>query len=124
MPRKTIADLRAAPPQLRQAQRAALIARTPAEIDAAAATDPINPEWPEERLERAAFARDVRQAREATGLTQAAFANRYRIALARLRDWEQGRFRPDTVAAAYVTIIRHDPAGVARALAVQSSGER
>lgn len=36
----------------------------------------------------------VRQAREKTGLTQAAFAERIATPLATLRDWEQGRFAP------------------------------
>lgn len=36
----------------------------------------------------------VRQAREATGLTQQAFAERINTPLATLRDWEQGRFPP------------------------------
>jgi len=36
----------------------------------------------------------VRQAREKTGLTQAAFAERIATPVATLRDWEQGRFAP------------------------------
>ncbi|RCX07544.1 helix-turn-helix domain-containing protein [Extensimonas vulgaris] len=36
----------------------------------------------------------VRQARERTGLTQAAFAARIATPVATLRDWEQGRFAP------------------------------
>ena len=36
----------------------------------------------------------VRQAREKTGLTQAAFAQRIDTPVATLRDWEQGRFAP------------------------------
>ncbi len=36
----------------------------------------------------------VRQAREKTGLTQAAFAERIATPLPTLRDWEQGRFVP------------------------------
>lgn len=36
----------------------------------------------------------VRQAREITGLTQAAFAERIATPVATLRDWEQGRFTP------------------------------
>jgi putative transcriptional regulator len=36
----------------------------------------------------------VRQAREKTGLTQAAFAARIATPVATLRDWEQGRFAP------------------------------
>jgi putative transcriptional regulator len=36
----------------------------------------------------------VRKAREKTGLTQAAFAERIATPVATLRDWEQGRFAP------------------------------
>jgi putative transcriptional regulator len=36
----------------------------------------------------------VRQARERSGLTQAAFAERIETPVATLRDWEQGRFPP------------------------------
>lgn len=36
----------------------------------------------------------VRQARQKTGLTQAAFAERIATPVATLRDWEQGRFAP------------------------------
>ena len=36
----------------------------------------------------------VRQARETSGLTQAAFAERIATPVATLRDWEQGRFTP------------------------------
>lgn len=36
----------------------------------------------------------VRQAREKSGLTQAAFAERIATPVATLRDWEQGRFVP------------------------------
>ena len=36
----------------------------------------------------------VRQARDATGMTQPAFAERIGTPLATLRDWEQGRFAP------------------------------
>ncbi len=36
----------------------------------------------------------VRQARQVSGLTQSAFAERIATPLATLRDWEQGRFVP------------------------------
>ena len=36
----------------------------------------------------------VRQAREKSGLTQSAFAERIETPVATLRDWEQGRFAP------------------------------
>ena len=36
----------------------------------------------------------VRQARDKSGLTQSAFAERIETPVATLRDWEQGRFTP------------------------------
>jgi putative transcriptional regulator len=50
-------------------------------------------------------------------LTQEEFALRYRLTLARVRDWEQGRSAPDVTARAYLTIIAREPQAVARALA-------
>lgn len=90
------------------------------EIDEAARNDPDNPEWTDEELDRAVFARDVRQTREAIDLTQAEFAERFMIALARLRDWEQGRTVPDSVAIAYLKVIATSPRLVAKALRRQS----
>ena len=117
MPRRTLDQLRADPPTFTAAERARLEATPDAAIDANAGADPVNPAWSDERLDRAAFARDVGRAREATGLTQGAFAERYHIALPRLKEWEQGRFAPDSVAAAYVKTILANPEAVERALA-------
>jgi putative transcriptional regulator len=50
----------------------------------------------------------VRQAREKSGLTQAAFAERIATPVATLRDWEQGRFTPPgAVACLLRLIVRH-----------------
>lgn len=50
----------------------------------------------------------VRQAREKSGLTQAAFAERIATPVATLRDWEQGRFSPPgAVACLLRLIVRH-----------------
>ena len=38
--------------------------------------------------------------------------------IATLRDWEQGRSRPDTSARAYLTVIEREPKAVERALTV------
>ncbi|GAA0586776.1 helix-turn-helix domain-containing protein [Caenispirillum bisanense] len=58
----------------------------------------------------------ARQAREATGLSQVAFAERYNLPLATVRDWEQGRRLPDAGSRAYLQVIRRIPEDVARAL--------
>lgn len=87
-----------------------------AEIERNAAEDPDNPPMTQDELERVAIAREVQRVRKARGMSQATFAKTYAIALPRLRDWEQGRFRPDSVALAYLETIRHEPEAVARAL--------
>jgi putative transcriptional regulator len=55
--------------------------------------------------------------RRALGLTQEEFAERYRIPLGTLRDWEQGRTEPDAPSRAYLQVIAKDPEFVRRALA-------
>ena len=60
---------------------------------------------------------DVKAIREATGLTQEAFALRYGFNLGRLRDLEQKRTRPDSVVRAYLLVILRNPEAVREALA-------
>ncbi len=60
---------------------------------------------------------DVKAIRKATGLTQEAFAMRYGFNLARLRDLEQKRTRPDSVVRAYLLVIQKNPKAVKEALA-------
>lgn len=86
------------------------------EITRAAEGAPDNPPLTDEELDRMAAARAVRAARRRTGLSQARFAERFRINPARLKDWEQGCHRPDSVALAYLKVIEADPEGVERAL--------
>lgn len=52
---------------------------------------------------------DVRAIREELGLSQQAFADAYRIPLATLKGWEQGRRQPDATASAYLSVITHLP---------------
>ena len=48
---------------------------------------------------------DVRAIREGLGLSQQAFSSAYRIPLATLKGWEQGRRQPDATASAYLSVI-------------------
>ena len=48
---------------------------------------------------------DVRAIRVRLGLSQHAFAAAYRIPLATLKGWEQGRRQPDATASAYLSVI-------------------
>lgn len=59
---------------------------------------------------------DVRAIREGLGLSQQAFASTYRIPLATLKGWEQGRRQPDATATAYLSVIAHLPAQARDAL--------
>ena len=59
---------------------------------------------------------DVRAIREKLGLSQLAFASTYRIPLATLKDWEQGRRHPDATASAYLSVIAHLPDAAREAL--------
>lgn len=52
---------------------------------------------------------DVRAIREGLGLSQQAFASAYRIPLATLKGWEQGRRQPDATASAYLSVIAELP---------------
>ena len=61
---------------------------------------------------------DVRAIRAATGMTQAEFAAEFGFPAGTLRDWKQGRTRPDMAARSYLLVIRHRPEAVREALAV------
>ena len=58
----------------------------------------------------------VQIVRKSTGLSQPRFAERFRIPLGTLRDWEQARSAPDAAAIAYLRVIERDPNAVVRAL--------
>lgn len=80
----------------------------------------IDPDAPPQSAEQLAEFRPrplARRVRQTLGLSQDAFAERYGIPVATLRDWEQGRRDPDTAAVSYLTAIAADPEAVARALA-------
>jgi putative transcriptional regulator len=94
-----------------------------AEVEAAAASDPDAKPLDDAGLARMKPVPRARTLRRALGLTQEAFAARYRIPLGTLRDWEQGRTEPDQPARAYLTVIARDPEGVFRLLqAEQEAG--
>ncbi len=52
---------------------------------------------------------DVRAIRKGLGLSQSDFSSTYRIPLATLKGWEQGRRQPDATASAYLSVIAHLP---------------
>lgn len=60
---------------------------------------------------------DVKAIRRASGMTQQAFARTYGFTLGALRDWEQGRKRPERSAQVLLRVIAEAPDTVARAVA-------
>lgn len=59
---------------------------------------------------------DVRAIRRRLGLSQEAFAARYGLSVARVRDWEQGRSNMDTPSRILLTVIDKEPEAIERAL--------
>src|SRR3954449_6042949 len=104
------------PPRLSEEEKGRLDAMTDEEITAAAESDPDNPPLTEEEFAKIETIQLLREARKRTGLSQTQFAARYRINVARLRDWEQGRSVPDSAALAYLQVIAREPEAVDRAL--------
>jgi putative transcriptional regulator len=64
---------------------------------------------------------NVRTIRRRLKLTQDEFSRRFGIPHGTLRDWEQGRRRPEGPARAFLLVIQHEPKAVERALA-QATG--
>lgn len=59
---------------------------------------------------------DVKAIRKKLGLTQAEFAARFGFSHGAVRDWEQGRNRPEQSNRVFLTVIDKEPAAVLRAL--------
>jgi putative transcriptional regulator len=60
---------------------------------------------------------DVRAIRRRLRMSQMEFARVYRIPLATIKNWEQGRRQPDAPAAAYLQVIAKRPREAREALA-------
>lgn len=64
---------------------------------------------------------DVRAIRQALHMSQQRFSVTFRIPLATLKNWEQGRRYPDAPAAAYLLAIQHRPREVMEAVAERAA---
>jgi putative transcriptional regulator len=93
-----------------------LAAMTDEEAHANALADPDAQPLTEDQLANARRISPAKSMRRALGLTQEQFAERYRIPLGTLRDWEQHRSEPDAPARAYLMAIRAAPDVIADAL--------
>ena len=60
---------------------------------------------------------DVRAIRASTGLSQAAFANRFGFSVGAVREWEQGRRQPEAAARVLLLVIASRPEVVDEVLA-------
>lgn len=63
---------------------------------------------------------DVRAIRSDLGLTQDVFARRFGFSAAAIRDWEQGRRRPEQAARVLLMVIAHSPHAVDEAIAAHA----
>ena len=85
-------------------------------IERAALSDPDAQPLSSADLKRMKRTPQAKIIRRALGMTQEEFSTRYRIPLGTLRDWEQGRAKPDRPTQAYLTVIARSPEGVQQAL--------
>jgi len=91
-------------------------AMTEAEVTAAALADLDAAPMTAEQLARMRRAPDIKALRARLGMTQEQFAQTYQLPLGTVRDWEQGRTRPDAPAMALLAVIEHEPEAARRAL--------
>jgi putative transcriptional regulator len=67
-------------------------------------------------VEHVVLVPDVKAIRRALGMSQEDFARTYKIPVATLKGWEQGRRHPDATVAAYLRVIARYPTEVQEAL--------
>lgn len=104
------------PPKFSSKEWARLDAMTEEEINAAALSDPDCPPLTEEQLSRAVRIVSVKGLRQRLHLTQKEFAERFRLPLGTVRDWEQSRVIPDVAARVLLTLIDRAPKLVEKTL--------
>jgi putative transcriptional regulator len=100
---------------------ARLHAMTDGEAEAAALDDPDNLPLTNDELATAQRLPQVKTLRQRLGMTQEQFAHNYRLPIGTVRDWEQGRSRPDAPAQALLMVIEREPAAVQRALGTEQT---
>jgi putative transcriptional regulator len=96
----------------------ALLASMTDEVATAAALgDPDAPPLDAKRLATLQRVSRVKALRRRLGMTQAQFAEAFRLPITTLRDWEQRRSMPDAPARALLLAIERDPEVMRRLLA-------
>jgi putative transcriptional regulator len=67
---------------------------------------------------------DVRKARRKLGMSQDRFAQSFGVSVATVRNWEQGRRRPEGAARVLLRVIEREPEAVRRALSPAKGKQR
>jgi len=109
------------PPKMSDEERARRAAMTDADIIAAAESDPDNRPMTDAEWARGRTRWLARKAREASGLSQAKFAEAFHLKVRTVQGWETGRKVADESARAYLEVIRREPAMVQAVLSRQDS---
>ena len=91
-------------------------AMTEEEVMAAALSDPDAQPLDPETLAKMRRVSPVKVLRQRLGMTQAEFAEAFRLPISTLRDWEQHRSVPDAPARALLRAIDRDPETMRRLL--------
>ncbi len=107
------------PPKMSDEERARRAAMTDADIIAAAESDPDNRPMTDAEWARGRTRWLARKAREASGLSQAKFAEAFHLKVKTVQSWESGRRVADEPARAYLEVIMREPALVRATLARQ-----
>jgi len=112
----TLDEIKAARPRI---DRARIEATTEADIARQMIEDGDDP-----NADLGAFVEDMPPARirERLGMSQAAFAAALTIPVATLRNWEQGRVRPDPAARALLRVVARTPETALAALRAETPG--
>jgi len=103
-------------PTMSSEELARLDAMTEAGIEAAARSDLDVQPLTDEELQHFERVPHLKVIRERLRMTQKRFAETFGLSLSVVRDWEQGRFRPDRAARTLPQVIAYDPEAVKRAL--------
>jgi putative transcriptional regulator len=98
-----------------------LDAMTDEEVLAAAKSDPDAQPLTSEELAKMRRVSPVKVLRQRLGMTQAEFAQAFRLPITTLRDWEQHRSAPDAPARALLLAIERDPEVMRRLLAERAA---
>jgi putative transcriptional regulator len=107
----TLDEIEAADPKV---DRAKLDATTEEDIRRYMAEEGFDPDAPIEGARTTVLPQAVRRQ---LGMTQEQFAAALRIPVATLRNWEQGRVRPDPAARSLLLIVHRNPEAALAALA-------